>query len=201
MKVSSILSSGLIAAILSSLCCITPVLALVAGMSGVAASFSWLEPGRPYLAGITIAVLGFAWYKKVFPKTESPDCACETEGKNVSFWHTKTFLTLITIFALSTLAFPYYAHIFYPHPEKQVIVANENDFRSVEFKINGMTCQGCAEHVMFEVNKLAGIITTNASFEKGNALVEFDESKVSQDSIESAINSTGYRVVDVVKLR
>jgi mercuric ion transport protein len=71
----------------------------------------------------------------------------------------------------------------------------------VEFKIKGMTCQGCAEHVMFEVNKLAGIIKTNASFENGNALVEFDESKVSQGSIESAINSTGYKVVEVVRLR
>ncbi|MEC3965274.1 hypothetical protein VM932_07290, partial [Muricauda sp. SYSU M86414] len=36
------------AALLSSFCCITPVLALVAGTSGLASTFSWLDPIRPY---------------------------------------------------------------------------------------------------------------------------------------------------------
>lgn len=185
---------------LSSLCCITPVLAMIAGTGSMAASFSWLEPVRPYLAGVTIAVLGLAWYQKLFPKSNTQECVCDADIK-VSFWKTKTFLSIVTVFALAMLAFPHYAHIFYPHSEKQVIIVNNSDFRSMEFKINGMTCQGCAEHVVFEVNKLAGILKANASFENGNALVEFDESKVSQSTIESAINSTGYKVVDVVRTR
>lgn len=200
MKRTSILGGGLLAALLSSLCCITPVLAMIAGTGSIAASFSWLEPARPYLAGVTIAVLGFAWYQKLFPKKNSHECRCETDVK-ASFWKTKTFLSIVTAFAIAMLAFPHYVHIFYPHSEKQVIAVNDSDIRSVEFKINGMTCQGCAEHVVFEVNKLKGILKANASFENGNALVEFDQNKVSQITIESAINSTGYKVVDVVRLR
>ncbi|MEJ7680346.1 MAG: hypothetical protein WKG06_21325 [Segetibacter sp.] len=41
----------------ASLCCITPVIALLAGSSSIAANFSWIEPARPYLIGLSIAVL------------------------------------------------------------------------------------------------------------------------------------------------
>lgn len=197
MKGNSILGGGLVAAFLGSLCCITPVLALMAGTSSFAASFSWVEPGRPYLAGITIAVLGFAWYQKLFPAKESQDCACEAKGKLRS-WQTKSFLGIVTFFALAMLSFPHYAHVFYPHSEKQVIVVESNHFKKAEFKISGMTCQGCAEHVVYEVNKLPGILKVEASFEKDNAVVEFDESKISLAEIKNSINGTGYKVVDAV---
>ncbi|MCF6243353.1 MAG: hypothetical protein L3J74_18705, partial [Bacteroidales bacterium] len=41
-----LLGAGIISAVAASLCCITPVLAIIAGSSGIAASFSWLEPLR-----------------------------------------------------------------------------------------------------------------------------------------------------------
>lgn len=194
MKGSSILGGGLVAALLGSLCCITPVLALIAGTSSFAATFSWLEPARPYLAGVTIAVLGFAWYQKLFPKKESPECTCETDPKTTSFWQTKSFLGIITFLALTILSFPQYAHVFYPHKEKQVILVDESHFKTVEFEISGMTCQGCAEHVMYEVGKVLGVIRTIASYERANAIVEFDDTKTSDTEIEDAINKTGYKV-------
>ena len=194
MKGSSILGSGLVAALLSSLCCITPVLALIAGTSSFAASFSWLEPARPYLAGLTVAMLGFAWYQKLFPNTESQDCACDEGEKSRSFWQTKSFLGIITFFAFAMLSFPQYAYVFYPHQEKQVMVVNKEHFKTVEFEISGMTCQACAEHVMYEVNKVAGVLKAIASYERANAIVEFDDSKTSTVEIENAINKTGYKV-------
>lgn len=57
----------MIAALMSSLCCITPVLALIAGTSGLASTFSWLDPARPFFVGITVMVLSFAWYQKLLP--------------------------------------------------------------------------------------------------------------------------------------
>jgi len=55
-----LLGTGVITAIAASLCCITPILALISGASGIASSFTWMEPFRPYLIGITVLVLGFA---------------------------------------------------------------------------------------------------------------------------------------------
>lgn len=51
-----ILGLGVLTAIASSLCSITPVLALIAGSSGAASTFSWIEPARPYLIALTILV-------------------------------------------------------------------------------------------------------------------------------------------------
>lgn len=84
-----IIGAGLLTAIAASLCCITPVLALVAGTSGLASTFSWLEPARPYFIGLTILVLGFAWYQKLKPKKQI-DCNCETE-ENQNLFNPKCF--------------------------------------------------------------------------------------------------------------
>ena len=66
--------AGVFTAIAASLCCITPVIALLAGSSSIAANFSWIEPARPYLIGLSIAVLAFAWYLKLKPaKTNDMD--------------------------------------------------------------------------------------------------------------------------------
>ena len=93
-----LIGAGLLTAFAASLCCITPVLALVAGTSGLASSFSWLEPARPYFIGLTILVLGFAWYQMLKPKKEI-DCECETDEKP-KFTQSKTFLGIITVFAI-----------------------------------------------------------------------------------------------------
>ena len=189
-----IIGAGLLTAISASLCCITPVLALVAGTSGLASTFSWLEPARPYFIGLTILVLGFAWYQKLKPKKQI-DCNCETEEKP-KFIQSKMFLGIVTAFAIVMLAFPYYAHIFYPKTEKQVIVVDKSNVQTVEFTISGMTCASCEEHVNHEVNKLSGIIKSSTSYENGNAIVEFDNSKTNITDIEKAINGTGYSVTD-----
>jgi copper chaperone CopZ len=189
-----LIGAGLLTAIAASLCCITPVLALVAGTSGLASTFSWLEPARPYFIGLTILVLGFAWYQKLKPKKQI-DCNCEAEEKP-KFTQSKMFLGIVTVFAGLMLAFPMYAHIFYPKTEKQVIVVDKSNIQTVEFTISGMTCVSCEEHVNHEVNKLSGIIKSTASYESGNAVIEFDNSKTSTAEIEKAINSTGYSVTD-----
>lgn len=193
-KDNKLIGAGLLTAFAASLCCITPVLALIAGTSGLASSFSWLESFRPYFIGLTILVLGFAWYQKLKPKREI-DCNCETD-ENPKFIQSKKFLGIVTAFAIVILAFPYYAHIFYPKTEKKVILVDKSNVKTVEFSISGMTCAGCEKHVSHEVNKLSGILKSTASYENGNAIVGFDNSKTNIAEIETAINGTGYLVTD-----
>lgn len=193
-KYNKIIGAGLLTAFTASLCCIAPVLALVAGTSGFAFTFSWLEPVRPYFIGLTILVLGFAWYQKLKARKEIA-CNCETDEKP-KFIQSKTFLGIVTAFAIIMLTFPYYAHIFYPKIQKQVIGVDKSNVHCVEFSIKGMTCTGCEEHVNNEVNKLAGIIKSISSYENRNAIIEFDNSKTNIVEIEKVINGIGYSVTD-----
>ena len=193
--------AGLLLAVTASLCCITPVLALISGASGIAASFSWLEPFRPYLIGITVLVLGFAWYQKLLPagghgKKADVDCACEPgEEEKTPFLHSKMFLGLVTVFAAVMLAFPYYSHIFYPEVNKTTGVVNESSVYEISLAIEGMTCTGCEEGIKHAAMAVPGVLTADASYDEGTATVKFDQSKSSKEDIINAINATGYKVV------
>lgn len=186
-----LMGAGVLAAIAASLCCITPVLALIAGSSGIASAFSWLQPARPYLIGVTVLVLGFAWYQKLKPVKEEDCCAIDDKPK---FIQSKTFLGIVTIFAVLMLAFPLYAKVFFPNNEKQVIIIDKSNIQTAEFTITGMDCEACEQEVKHEVNKLSGIVKADVSYQNGNAQVQFDNSKTNLEEITKAINSTGYKV-------
>ena len=185
--------TGLFAAVAASSCCIPPVIALIAGVGGGASALSWMEPFRPYLIGLAIIAIGYAWYAYLKPK-KAEDC-CEVDAKP-KWYQTKGFLIGITLFAAVSISFPYYAHIFYPNNNnKEVVVVSQANVETLNFDIEGMTCNGCAAHVENEVNKLSGIISVTASYDNENATVTFDKSKTTKKDIEKAINSTGYKVV------
>jgi copper ion binding protein len=190
--------AGLLAAIVASLCCITPVFSLLAGVSGIAATFSWMEPFRPYLIALTIMVLAFAWYQKLKPRTkEEIECACEADERP-SFWQSRKFLGVVTVFAVLMLAFPSYSHVFYPAPKASGVILADQDalIRLAEFKIEGMTCTGCEEHVQHAAGDLDGVLETKASFEEASAQVKFNANRISLKAITAAINETGYTVTE-----
>lgn len=191
---NKIIGVGFFTAIAASLCCITPILALIAGTSGLASTFSWLEPIRPYFIGLTVLIIGFSWYQKLKTKKQI-DCNCDTQEKS-KFVNSKMFLGIITVFAALMLSFPYYSNIFYPNTEKKILVSNKSSSQKAEFTISGMTCASCEKHVNHEVNKLIGIINSTVNYTNGNAIVEFDNSKTTINEIEKAINSTGYTVTN-----
>lgn len=186
--------AGVLAAIAASLCCITPVLALLGGASGLAASFSWIEPYRPYLIGLTIAVFAFAWYKKLNPPKQA-DCDCEEDNKK-TFWQSKLFLAIVTVVAALLIAFPYYAHIFFPKPpETKISVIDNSRMATVQLNISGMDCEACTLHINSELSKLNGVVEANTSYKKAIAIVRFDSTKTSLDSLTNKVNGIGYQVI------
>lgn len=195
MKQGKLIGAGLLSAFAASLCCIPPILALIAGTSGAASNFSWIEPARPYLIGFTVLVLGFAWYQKLKPAIKADDCGCEV--KKTSFLQSKLFLGIITVFAAIMLSFPYLSHIFYSEEKSLVIVADKTKLQTAEFKISGMTCESCEDHVKHKVNQLTGIINSTVSYQNANALVQFDSTQTTIEKITEAINSTGYEATEV----
>jgi len=191
-----LIGTSVITALAASICCITPVLALLAGTTGLASTFSWIEPFRPYLIGFTILVLAFAWYQKLKPKTqEEIDCECEDEKPK--FINSKNFLFLVTLFASAMLAFPSYSHIFYSIPDtsKEIVYVEQSNVKEIKVTVEGMTCSGCEAHIESEVTKLDGILNVDANYEAATTIVKYDETKVDIEKIEAAILSTGYKII------
>jgi mercuric ion transport protein len=187
-----LMSAGAFTAIAASLCCITPVLALIVGSGSIASSFSWIAPARPYMIGLTVAILGFAWYQKLKPQSTN-DCGCAVDEKS-KFFQSKIFLLSVTLFAILMIAFPFYSKAFFPKKEKTSVIVKKSNIQTVELSIKGMSCEACEEEINHEVNKLPGIIQSTISYKNKNAIIGFDVSKTTLQNITDAINGTGYKV-------
>lgn len=191
-KDKALMSSGIAAAFVASLCCITPVAASIAGIGGIASTFSWMEPIRPYVIGLTLLILGFAWFQKLKPKSkEEIDCACDDEPNT---FQSKSFLGVVTLLAMILMAFPYYSEAFFSEKSTEIVYVQEANVQTVTYDIVGMTCAGCEASVRNAAQEVEGVLEAKASYDTQTATISFDKSKVQPERIKQAINSTGFTV-------
>jgi copper chaperone CopZ len=186
-------------AIGASLCCITPVLAVLAGATGLASSFSWMEPFRLYLIILTVFVLAYAWWDKHKPKKQEIECSCEPdeEGK-VSFWYSTTFLVLVTVFSAVMLSFPYWGDAFISSKQEAIKIEKQN-VQNIEVGIEGMTCKACESTIEKVLLETGGVGSVKASSDKKNVMISFDRTKINIDDIAKAIATTGYKPIVYTK--
>jgi copper chaperone CopZ len=179
----------------ASLCCITPVLAMIAGTGSFASNFSWVEPFRPYLISSTVLVLGFAWFQSFNAKNED-ECGCETKQ---SFFKSRKFLGLITVLSLLLISFPSYSKFLFQSNQPVSAIDQEKN-KKITLSVSGMTCASCEHHIESEVIKLSGVSSVKASYAGKSATVEYDPAKVDEDKIIAAINTTGYKASKNISL-
>ncbi|OJW14317.1 mercuric transport protein MerTP [Mucilaginibacter sp. 44-25] len=186
---------GLLAALAASLCCITPMVALLGGVSGLASSFSWIEPARPYLIGFTVLVFAFAWYRQYNSKAQTNDC-CDV--KPVSFWQSKKFLLIVTVLSAILIAFPYYSSVLYGAPKQSsALTIQQSDLKWVQLTVRGMGCADCTKHIDGVLSKVPGVVKVSTSFEKAQTSVNYDPKKTSADSLKNKVAQIGYQVTAV----
>lgn len=183
-----LISAGVIAALAASICCITPVLAILAGIGGAASVFSWLDPFRPYLLALTVGLLSFAWYQKLKPKTKDVVCDCDQDQQKKTFTNSKGSLFVVTIIVLLLLSFPYYSNIFfYKTADKSVAAAEPAQLQQAILKIQGMTCVGCESSINHVLSSKEGVLEAKASYEKGMASVTYDPDFVNPEVLKKAV--------------
>lgn len=209
-------NSAIVTAVLASLCCITPVLAVLGGLSGIASTFSFLEPLRPYFIAFTAIVLGYAFYNAYSknpasrgkPKKKNDiECECETEPlQKKSFINSKGFLWLVAIVAIVLISFPYYSQVFFPQrgkPDYQntIVTNNTNNIVKAKLEIEGMTCTGCEQSVNYSLKSQEGVISATSSYKTGIAYVQYDKTKVKLEELKKAIEEkVGYKVESIKEI-
>ena len=191
-----LLGAGVFSAFAASLCCITPVLAFLSGATGLASTFSWMEPARPWLIALSVGLLGFAWYQKLKPRTAAEiQCACE-ENRKTPFLQTKTFLGIVTVLAALMMAFPWYGSLVYPEDQTTTVIVPADQVETVSYRVEGMTCPSCEEHVRHGASGVKGVIDVTADYRTGKAVVRFDRGQTNDEAIRRAIDATDYKVKD-----
>ncbi len=187
-------STGLLAAVAASLCCIAPILALVSGGTGLLSGFSWIAPLRPCLIGASALALGAAWYFHLRP-APAEDCDCPPEKR--SLLQSRGFLTVVSVLAVVFLAIPSFTGGNGPVAGSNTVLSTEHgQLMTATFLVEGMTCGGCEKHVSDAVYDLAGVVEIEASYSDKNTVVTFDAAQTNAESIAAAIATTGYTVTD-----
>lgn len=81
-----------------------------------------------------------------------------------------------------------------PNPQSEI--RNLQDVPALTratIEISGMSCAGCAVNVEQALKRLPGVRFVEASYEKGQAVVEYDPAKVSPEQLKAAIDEIGYK--------
>jgi copper chaperone len=63
--------------------------------------------------------------------------------------------------------------------------------RTVTLRVKGMTCGGCATSVEKALKSTDGVTDVQVSFQKGKAVVKYDDKKVTVARLREVIDSTG----------
>ena len=75
-------------------------------------------------------------------------------------------------------------------------VIKENNTKSLELKIGGMTCAACAKAVERVTKKLDGVEKSNVNIATEKASIEYDSSKAKVSDIKSVIEKAGYSIIE-----
>ncbi len=200
MKNGAFFSTGLLAAMASSLCCIAPLLALTGGLSGGVSAFAWVEPLRPYLIGLSVLALGIAFYLAYRP-SKTDECDCELKDKR-SFLNSKGFLWAVTVISVLLFSFPYYVGAFYSGEAVTSESATSENLVEMKVAVDGMTCNACENHVNKALLAAPGVTEASSSYSGGWAKVKFDSSRTDASELAGRIEqATGYKVGQMEKIR
>lgn len=186
--------AALIATITASLCCITPVLAVLAGAGSFASTFSWLEPYHNYLVVLTILILAFAWWDKLKAKKDALDCACDEKTK-FAFFSTKKFLAIVTLLAIFMLSFPLWGHKYF-----EVEGACNTCVTVVKKPVNTTNIQVAKQSADAKAQDTASLVQTYIDAEKENPTTNFDGQTCSGIGYEEADNLLSFAKEDIVEM-
>ena len=63
-------------------------------------------------------------------------------------------------------------------------------------RVEGMHCKNCSASVTKALKAQDGVQKVDVSFEKGTAVVEYDDQKVTEQKLREIITNTGYKVIE-----
>ncbi len=192
---------AVVGAIAASICCIGPLVLFALGIGGAwVSTLTVLEPYRPFLIGITLIFLGYAFYR-VYRTPAVEECedgsVCATSNSarinKISLW-------IVTVVILALIAFPYIvpmpsaasSGIQQVQTQQASHVPDNAQKETVVLNVEGMTCNGCVLTVHKSLKTLPGVLKADITLKPPRAVVEIDPTLVKPEQLVEATKNAGY---------
>jgi len=68
--------------------------------------------------------------------------------------------------------------------------------KTVTIRVEGMKCSKCSASVTKALKATEGVETAEVSSDKGEAVIKYDDQKLTEAKLKEVINGTGFKVVE-----
>jgi copper chaperone CopZ len=68
--------------------------------------------------------------------------------------------------------------------------------KTITIRVEGMHCKMCAASVTKALKATAGVEDVQVNFDKGTAVIKYDDEKVTEARLREVINGTGFKAVE-----
>lgn len=185
-------SGSLLAAILSSACCWLPLVLIAFGVSaaGVAGFF---EAYRLYFIAGALVMLGIGFYTVYFRReTCAPDSACAAPNRRLRAF-SRIMLWTATGLVGAFVFFPNYVGYLFAAPTSGSALAPDVRLATAKFRVEGMTCEGCATGLRATLAKLPDVASVEVDYPTKTAMVRYDgDGPRVADQVVEAVKAAGY---------
>ena len=191
MKDKTLATASVVSAVLASLCCIGPLVAVGLGLGAFSAA-TLFESLRPYLLTATGVLLAGAFYltyrKQPREKCEGDACAVGPDQKSK-----KILLWVVTAAVAAFAAFPYYSSVFWAGgTTASASTTSAGELETAVFDVEGMTCAGCAATLENALRNAPGVRSATVDLEGKSANVTYAASRITTDRLLEVMEENGF---------
>jgi len=210
MKEKTLATASVLAAVMASLCCIGPLVAVGLGLGAFGAA-TVFELWRPYLLAATAVLLTGAFYLLY---RRQPQEQCDGEACSVADQKSKKILLwVVAVTVVGLAAFPHYSDIIWggvvtasASTDSGPVVMGENGFagkqdadrtaklENVVYAVEGMTCPSCAFGIQMTLSRRDGIEQIEVLYDDETAHVVYDPTQITGEQLSAAFAELGYKV-------
>ncbi len=180
--------AGLGAALLGSLCCAGPLIAILLGVSGATALAGLGKYHTLLLAAIGVVFLAAGVYFWRFRK------ACDLPNQNIQLWKYLAIaagLFVVTTFIINQVVIPMMSTRAYPTLATKPL--SLTGMHKATLAIDQMECAACVGTIQKSIATTPGVIDASVSYEKKQASVIYDPTKTNVQLLVDAVAKTNYQ--------
>jgi copper chaperone CopZ len=184
------LGAAFLTALGASSCCLGPVLLSALGFGGLGV-FGWVGPFRPYVLGVTAALVVGAFYPAYRrPKADRPGgCGCEPSPSN----RRQKIVLWVSTFAIALLALA--PSLLARAGARQHDVSSPTSAVTAVVHVDGMDCEACAAPMRRELAKVGGFRRLDLDLKNHTVTISYQPGADRPAAYIKAINALGYGAI------